>query len=110
FSLLLLLVIVIFKAIKEANPESNVIGALFSAAGYTYGPLLGLYAFGLFTKISIKDRWVPMVCIVCPVLSYLIDYYTPLLFKGFTFGFLIILINGILTFTGLWLCRKEEEA
>ncbi|MGD1843073.1 MAG: sodium:solute symporter [Thermonemataceae bacterium] len=110
FSLLLLLVIVIFKAIKEANPESNVIGALFSAAGYTYGPLLGLYAFGLFTNINVKDRWIPIVCIVCPILSYFIDYYTPQLFEGFSFGFLIILINGMLTFVGLWLCKKEGRA
>lgn len=77
-----------------------VINNLFIAAGYTYGPLLGLYTFGLFTHLKIRDRWVLPVCILSPLLAYLLSYL--LLEKlGVDLGFLVLALNGVLTFFGL---------
>ena len=102
FSIVLVLVVVLFKVIQDANPESNVIGSLFTAAGYTYGPLLGLFTFGMLTKTVVKDRWVPLVCVLSPVLSYVLNLYSAQLFNGFKFGFEILIVNGLITFVGLW--------
>lgn len=103
FSLLLLLVIIIFK---YANNQS-VISSVFKAAGYTYGPLLGLFFFGLFTKIQVKDKFIPIVCISAPILSYIINYFSPLWFNGYQIGFEILIINGLLTFIGMWFLKKQ---
>lgn len=96
FSLLLVLAILIFKAIND----ESVIAALFKVAGYTYGPLLGLYSFGLFTKWNINDRWVPLVAIASPIISYILQLYIP-------FGFELLIVNGAITFTGLFFLRKN---
>ena len=103
FSLLLFLVIIIFNAINN----SAVINGLFTAAGYTYGPLLGLFAFGLFTNFSIRDKWAPVVCILAPILTFLLSTYSDVLFFGYKFGFELLLLNGLLTFLGLLLLRRE---
>lgn len=107
-TLLLLVMIIIFRII---NNEA-VINGLFKAAGYTYGPLLGLFAFGILTKRKIKDQWVIAVCIAAPVLSFVLDRYADFLLAGFKLGFLILAINGLLTFIGLWLIShpNQEEA
>jgi Na+/proline symporter len=101
FAALLFLIILIFNLIND----TAVITALFKAAGYTYGPLLGMYAYGMFTQLPVKDRLVPIVCIIAPVLTYLIQLFSPDLF-GYTFGFEILILNGVLTFVGLWLSNK----
>jgi Na+/proline symporter len=101
FAFLLFLAILVFEML---NNEA-VIWAVFTAAGYTYGPLLGLYVFGLFTKIEIRDKWAPYVCIVAPIVSYGIQLVMPML-TGYTFGFEILLLNGVLTLVGLWLIKK----
>lgn len=103
FSLLLYLVILIFKIIND----ESVISAVFKAAGYTYGPLLGLFSFGLFTKKSIRDSWVPYICVVSPILTYVINSYSETLLWGYKFGFEILLLNGALTFLGLWISRGK---
>jgi len=97
FALLLLVVIVIFRAINDMA----VIDKLLTVAGYTYGPLLGLYAFGLFTKFQVHDKRVPIVAIIAPIISYAISYYSVELFNGYKMGFELLIINGILTFLGL---------
>ena len=102
FSLILLVVILVFSAFNDRS----VITAVFLAAGYTYGPLLGLYSFGLFTNLQVRDRWVPIICILSPLLSYLIDIYSEELLGGYRFGFEILLVNGMLTFIGLLLLSK----
>ncbi len=102
FSFLLFVVILIFN---EINDES-VINSIFKAAGYTYGPLLGLFSFGIFTKYKIKDRFVFLICIISPILSYLINIYSEELLYGYKFGFEILLLNGLLTFLGLYLIKK----
>ncbi len=98
FSLLLFTIIVIFNALNN----DAVISQLFIAAGYTYGPILGLFAFGLFTNRQLRSSWVVAVCIAAPVLSYLINTFSGDWLYGFEFGFLIIALNGLLTFAGLW--------
>lgn len=104
FSLVLLLVIVLFWLINDRS----VINSLFTLAGYTYGPLLGLYSFGLFSARKVADRWVPLVCLAAPVLTYLIGHYAPVLFWGYKFGFELLLVNGLLTSLGLWLISRKE--
>jgi Na+/proline symporter len=98
FAILLLLVIIIFRII---NNEA-VINELFTVAGYTYGPLLGLYAFGLITnRKPHNDRLVPLVCILSPLICYFLNKYSVVWFNGYKFGFELLILNGIITFTGL---------
>lgn len=128
-SLILILVIISFKYLIN---DASVISKLFTYAGYTYGPLLGLYAFGLFTKIKVKDKYVPIVAILSPILTYIISIATAIysylkfdftdcsiaqtkwecavLFAKnnyYQFGFELLLINGILTFLGLILISRK---
>lgn len=102
-SVLLILVMLLFK---YAIADKSVINKLFQFAGYTYGPLLGLYAFGLFTKWQVKDKLVPVIAILAPVLSYVISINS-LAWFGFEFGFFILILNGFLTFLGLVLLRRK---
>jgi len=104
-SVVLFLVILLFHII---NSES-VISSLFKAAGYTYGPLLGLYAFGLFLKRNVKDKFVPIVCIVSPIICYFFNSYSAQLFNGYHFGFELLILNGILTFLGLLMISEREK-
>ena len=105
FSILLFFVILIFRVIND----QSVIAAVFTVAGYTYGPLLGMYAFGLFTKMQVKDRWVPVVAIASPILSYFLSHYSAQLFNGFEFGFELLIVNGAITFLGLLLIREKTR-
>jgi Na+/proline symporter len=102
-SLVLVIVIVIFKYVIA---DATVIAKLFTFAGYTYGPLLGLYAYGLFTQWKVKDLWVPVVAILTPFVGYLISYICSTYF-GFDWGFFILILNGSLTFLGLILIRSK---
>jgi Na+/proline symporter len=104
FSSLLFFVILIFNAIND----SSVINSVFTAAGYTYGPLLGLFSFGLFTKRPLTDKYVPVVCVLSPLLSYLINISSESLLWGYKFGFEILLLNGLLTFLGLWAISSRK--
>jgi SSS family solute:Na+ symporter len=102
-SFVLILVIIAFKYLIK---DESVIAKLFVFAGYTYGPLLGLYAFGLFTKWNIRDKIVPIIAILSPILSYIISVNS-LKWFGFEFGFFILILNGFLTFLGLVLIRRK---
>lgn len=103
-AILLILVIIIFKTI---NNEA-VISELFTVAGYTYGPLLGLYTFGLFTQKQVKDKWVPFIAILSPVLCYFLSKYSVQLLWGYKFGFEILIVNGIFMFMGLLMISKKQ--
>ena len=81
--------------------DDSVINSLFRVAQYTYGPLLGLFAFGLSSKRAVRDRYVPLVCLAAPALTYLIDANAATLLGGFKFGFLLLALNGALTALGL---------
>jgi Na+/proline symporter len=89
--------------------DRAVIDKLFTIAGYTYGPLLGLYSFGLFTKRKVKDRLTPAVAVISPLVCYLLSRYSQELFNGYKFGFELLLLNGLLTFTGLLIFSSKKE-
>ena len=105
FSALIFLVIMVFQIIND----DSVINSLFTAAGYTYGPLLGLFAFGMFTKRKVKDSWVPIICLLSPVLSYIINLNSESLLWGYKFGFEILILNGLLTFIGLLMISGKQD-
>ena len=102
-SLVLLVVILLFKLINN----QNVISAIFTAAGYTYGPLLGFYSFGLFTKYKVRDKWVPVIAVASPLVSFIISKYSETLLNGYQFGFELLILNGLLTFLGMLIIRKR---
>jgi Na+/proline symporter len=87
--------------------DRAVIDKLFTIAGYTYGPLLGLYSFGLFTKRVVKDKFTPFIAIISPLICYFLSKYSVELFNGYKFGFELLLLNGLLTFIGLHLFSKK---
>jgi Na+/proline symporter len=89
--------ILIFRALND----KAVIDKLFTIAGYTYGPLLGLYSFGLFTRRNVNDRLTPLIAILSPVICYFLSMYSRELFNGYKFGFELLLVNGFITFAGL---------
>ena len=103
FVVVSVLVILGFKYFVE---DASIIDKVLKFAGFTYGPLLGLYSFGLFTKWNVKDKWVPMVAITAVLTSIILNLYSESWF-GFAFGFEILIVNGLLTFVGLMLIRKR---
>lgn len=105
FAILLLLVIVVFRAINDRA----VIDKLFTIAGYTYGPLLGLFAFGLFTRYPVRDRWVPWIALTSPVICYVLSTHSAAWFSGYKFGFELLILNGLITFGGLFLVNKGKK-
>ncbi|MDD2196826.1 MAG: sodium:solute symporter [Bacteroidales bacterium] len=104
-SILIAVVIMIFRAVND----QSVISAIFTVAGYTYGPLLGLYAFGLFTRFKVRDKWVPVVAILSPIFCYFLSTYSEILFNGYKFGFELLIVNGAFMFFGLLLLSKRGE-
>jgi len=103
FSAVLFLIIMLF-----ANSRGDVVSLIFKVAGYTYGPLLGLYMLGMFTKIAVKDKWVPLICVLAPVLTYLLSVFFAQSFN-FDFGFINIAVNAGLTILGLLLIKRKGE-
>jgi Na+/proline symporter len=105
FSLLFLLIIVIFHEINDRS----VIDAVLKIAGYTYGPLLGLFTFGLVTRRQVKDKLVPIICLLSPAISYFISLNSVALLGGYKFGIEILILNGLITFLGLWIISRKAE-
>jgi Na+/proline symporter len=105
FSVLLFFIIMLFYFMAN----HAVIQLIFEIAAYTYGPLLGLYAFGFFTKRAVLDKYVPLVCLASPVLTFLIDKYSETLFFGYQFSFELLIINGLITFIGLGLLSYQRQ-
>ena len=105
FAFLYLLVIIMFRPFHN----ESLIDKIFEIAGYTYGPLLGLYSFGLFVKNrKPNDRYVPIIAISSPIISYLLNIYSKELFFGYQFGFEILILNGLLTFIALLFISKKQ--
>jgi len=101
FSFIIFLIIMLFS-----NSRGDVITLIFKVAGYTYGPLLGLYLFGMFTKLQIRDKWAPIICLIAPVATYMLSVY----FKNaynFDFGFINIAVNAAITIIGLLLIKRS---
>lgn len=105
FCALFLLLVLLFKWVDNAS----MIGLVLKLTGYTYGPLLGLFGFGILTRRSVRDRWVPLVALAGPALCYVIDYNQKLLFGSYRLGLELLIINGLLVFTGLLLISKPRQ-
>jgi Na+/proline symporter len=95
-------VFVVFIMLFRVLNSTSVIDAIYILCSYTYGPLLGLFAFGLLTKRHANDRIVPYICVASPLICYLLDMVVGQL-TGYRFGYELLMLNGLLTFTGLWL-------
>ena len=104
-AVVLLFVIVIFRIMND----EAVIRQLFRVANYTYGPLLGLFFFGILTKKNVHDKFVPIVCLLAPVLCYFLDANSKELFNGYLFGNELLIVNGTLTFAGLLLIQSHAR-
>ncbi|MBK8611804.1 MAG: sodium:solute symporter [Chitinophagaceae bacterium] len=103
FALIFFICILVFKAIDN----KSIIYVILDLAGYTYGPLLGLFAFGILTKRKIKDGWiVTLICLVAPVLTYILSKNSEFLLWGYQIGIELLIVNGLITFAGLWAISK----
>lgn len=104
-AVLLIFMILIFRSISD----QSVIQKLFTIAGYTYGPLLGLYSFGLFTKFLVKDKWVPVIAVLSPVICWILSANSEQWLWGYRFGFELLILNGLITFLGLFILRNKTS-
>ena len=102
-----LLLVVCILAIRAAG-SASLIDAIYTIVSYTYGPLLGLFAFGLFTRRGVRDKWVPIVCTASPLLCFLLDLLCASLFS-YRFGYELLLLNGLITFAGLTVMRSNVK-
>jgi Na+/proline symporter len=105
FSILFVLAILLFKILND----ESVINALYKIAGYTYGPLLGMFAFGILTKYKTNEKVVPIISVAAPLFCYFLDKYSQQIFAGYSFGFELLIINGMLVFLGLYLVRSRNS-
>ncbi len=105
FAILVMLIIIGYGAIND----EALISKLFTIAGYTYGPLLGLYFVGLYTRWNIKDRYVPVIALLSPLISYILSISSEYLFGGYQFGFELLILNGLITIAGLWIIRNPNQ-
>ncbi len=103
FSIILVLVIISYRH----SLEDNIISSLLQVSSYTYGPLLGLFSFGLMTRYQIKEKWVWLVALTSVVLTYILNLNAEGWFNGYVFGFEILIFNGFFTFIGLYLIRQK---
>ncbi|AHW59267.1 transporter, SSS family [Draconibacterium orientale] len=104
FSVLLIVVILVFDAINN----QSIVVAVFTVAGYTYGPILGLFLFGMYSTRKVNDKWVPYIGIFAPVLCYFISSYSEVLFNGYQFGFELLILNGAITMLGLLFISEKN--
>jgi Na+/proline symporter len=104
-ALLFFVCIIIFRALNDRA----VIDKLFTIAGYTYGPLLGLFSFGLFTKRIVNDRLTPFIALFSPAVCWLLSRYSVELLNGYKFGFELLLLNGFITFMCLWIFSRKGD-
>ena len=105
FASLLWLAIILSQMLNQ----TSVLDAIFTIAAYTYGPLLGLFTFGLFTSFKVRDSWVPLVSLFPPLISYYLYNHSTELFNGYKFSYELLLINGALSFVFLWLIRLKKD-
>lgn len=103
-SLLFCVIILIFKVLNN----KSVIDAIYIIVSYTYGPLLGMYTFGLFTKLKTKDNMIPFVAIASPLICGIFDYVSSH-YWGFVLGYELLMINGTITFLGMWIFRDRKN-
>jgi len=104
-SFVLVCVVIVFNNLND----KSVISELLTIAGYTYGPLLGLFSFGLFSKRKLKEKWVPFICILITLLIYTINMFSEALLFGYQFGYELLIFNGLLTFIALYLISYKPN-
>lgn len=100
-------ILVFFICLVEALNSKSVIDAIYIIASYTYGPLLGMFAFGLFTRRRTRDRWVPLIAVASPILCYALDRFVMQSY-GYKFGYELLMLNGMLTFAGMYALSSKE--
>ena len=105
FALIFLVFVMVFKWIND----SSMIGLILKVATFTYGPLLGLFTFGILLKRNVTDKLVPFICIASPVICFILDRYQKQIFGSFEIGLELLIINGLITFVGLWMISKPAE-
>ncbi len=108
FSVLFLIIILLTKWYVDTHPKADIITIILTVAGYTYGPLLGLFSFGILTKRLINSTLVPIICIVVPFLCYFLDKNSVNWLNGYNFGFEILILNGLLTFSFFYIFSKKQ--
>ena len=104
FCAIFLALVLVFKWVDNAS----MVGLVLKLTGYTYGPLLGLFAFGILTRRAVRDRWVPLVALAGPIVCYVIDSNQQLLFGSYRIGLELLILNGLLVFVGLLLISKKQ--
>ena len=107
--LVFILVFLVFVLIYKLISSNSMIGIILKVATYTYGPLLGLFSFSILTRRKVKDKWVPLICVLSPILCFLLDKYQEYIFGDFQIGLELLLINGIITFTGLYMASSKND-
>lgn len=105
FATVFLIFVLIFKEVDSPS----MISVILKVAGYTYGPLLGLFTFGIITKREVYDKWVPAICILSPIICYFLDKHQSALLGNFEIGLELLIINGLITFLGLFLVSRKPS-
>lgn len=105
FTIVMFFVIIIFSSLND----SSVVSTVFKVAGFTYGPLLGLFTFGLISKRAVNDKFVPLVVILSPIISIILDYNSAAWFNGYIFGFEILIVNAAITCLGLFMLKANPK-
>ena len=108
FSVLFLIIILLTKWYVDSHPKADIITIILTIAGYTYGPLLGLFSFGILTKRLINSTLVPIICIIVPFLCYFLDKNSINWLNGYNFGFEMLILNGLLTFSFFYIFSKKQ--
>ena len=103
-SVLFVLIILVIKAVNN----KSIIDAIYIIASYTYGPLLGLFSFGLFTKLKADDKWIPYIAFISPIFCFLLDLVTTR-YTDYRFGYELLMMNGLFTFFGLYLTSVKAQ-
>ena len=101
------MVFVMFILLFRMLNSDSVIDAIYIMCSYTYGPLLGLFAFGLLTRRKTNDRYVPYIAVASPFICFILDQLVTR-YYGYSFGYELLMLNGMLTFVGLWTVRRYD--
>jgi sodium:solute symporter family protein len=97
--------IIVFNVLNN----TSVVDAVYTLASYTYGPILGLFAFGILVKRPVRDRWIPLVALASPLLCWVLDRHSEAWFNGYHFSYELLILNALFTFVGLCLLIKRGE-
>jgi hypothetical protein len=105
FALLFIALVFFFKWVND----KNIVDLIFKIAGYTYGPLLGLFAFGILTSFQVKSQYLVVILLSSPLLCWILDKWSVEWLGSYQFGHELLILNGAFTFLGLWLIRKPAQ-